>query len=139
MNDNRTDIAIEQKTDVTPGIAPTRSSVPRWPTGLALLTGLFISGGQALAALPVTAPPSRGAAAGNYIQMMQDYAYDIFLFLGLAVAVLAFFVVSKNTIGAYGEVQDGKGTWGQLGVNFGAGVLLLVFVVYLLTEAAAIL
>ena len=63
----------------------------------------------------------------------------LFLFLGLAVAVLAFFVVSKNTIGAYGEVQDGKGTWGQLGVNFGAGVLLLVFVVFLLTEAADIL
>ena len=54
-------------------------------------------------------------------------------------ATLAFFAVSKNTIGAYGEVQDGKGTWGQLGVNFGAGVLLLVFVVFLLTEAAAIL
>jgi integrating conjugative element membrane protein (TIGR03745 family) len=105
----------------------------------ALATGLLVGSGQAMAALPTTAPPSRGTSSGNYIQLMQDYSYDIFLFLGLAVAVLAFFVVSKNTIGAYGEVQDGKGTWGQLGVNFGAGVLLLVFVVFLLTEAAAIL
>jgi integrating conjugative element membrane protein (TIGR03745 family) len=139
MNDNMTDTPNAAQRDATPASTLTRSPAPRWQHGIALLTGLFISGGQALAALPVTAPPSRGAAAGNYIQMMQDYAYDIFLFLGLAVAVLAFFVVSKNTIGAYGEVQDGKGTWGQLGVNFGAGVLLLVFVVYLLTEAAAIL
>ena len=99
----------------------------------------MVTGGQALAALPTTAAPSRGTTSGNYIQLMQDYAYDIFLFIGLAVATLAFFAVSKNTIGAYGEVQDGKGTWGQLGVNFGAGVLLLVFVVFLLTEAAAIL
>jgi integrating conjugative element membrane protein (TIGR03745 family) len=102
-------------------------------------TALLVTSGQAMAALPTTAAPSRGTTSGNYIQLMQDYAYDIFLFIGLAVATLAFFAVSKNTIGAYGEVQDGKGTWGQLGVNFGAGVLLLVFVVFLLTEAAGIL
>ena len=118
---------------------PPRALKQSWQQGVALVTGLLISGGQALAQLPTTAPPSRGTTSGNYIQLMQDYAYDIFLFLGLAIATLAFFVVSKNTIGAYGEVQDGKGTWGQLGVNFGAGVLLLVFVVFLLTEAAAIL
>ena len=90
-------------------------------------------------ALPTTAPPSRGSTAGNYIKLMQDYAYDIFLFIGLAVATIVFFVVAKNTVGAYAEVQDGKGTWGQVGMQFGVGVLLLVFVVFLLTEAAGIL
>ena len=90
-------------------------------------------------ALPTTAPPSRGSTAGNYIKLMQDYAYDIFIFIGLAVATIVFFVVAKNTVGAYGEVQDGKGTWGQVGMQFGVGVLLLVFVVFLLTEAAGIL
>ena len=89
--------------------------------------------------LPTTAAPSRGTTAGNYIKLMQDYAYDIFIFLGLAIATVAFFAVSKNTIGAYGEVQDGKGTWGQVGMQFGVGVLLLVFVVFLLTEAAGVL
>ena len=118
---------------------PRTSLKQRCQQGVALIAGLVISGGQALAQLPTTAPPSRGTTAGNYIQLMQDYAYDIFIFLGLAMATLAFFAVSKNTIGAYGAVQDGKGTWGQLGLNFGAGVLLLVFVVFLLTEAAAIL
>jgi integrating conjugative element membrane protein (TIGR03745 family) len=107
--------------------------------GAAAITAFVLTAGNAMAQLPTTAPPSRGSTAGNYIQLMQDYAYDIFLFIGLAVATLAFFAVSKNVIGAYGEVQDGKGTWGQLGVNFGAGVLLLVFVVFLLTEAATIL
>lgn len=71
---------------------------------------------------------------------MQDYAFDIGVFIGLALATLAMIVVVKNTMGAYSEVQDGKGTWGQLGINFGAGVLLLVFIVFLLlTEAATIL
>jgi len=117
----------------------TGSLPKRYYSALAAVAAWLVSSGQAMAALPTTAAPSRGTTAGNYIQLMQDYAYDIFIFIGLAMGTLAFFAVSKNTIGAYGEVQDGKGTWGQLGINFGAGVLLLVFVVFLLTEAAAIL
>ena len=106
----------------------------------AVVTGLLAGAGNVMAqGLPTTAAPTRGSTAGNYIQLMQDYAYDIFIFIGLALATLAFFAVCKNVIGAYVEVQDGKGTWGQLGINFGAGVLLLVFVVFLMTEAATIL
>jgi integrating conjugative element membrane protein (TIGR03745 family) len=129
----------KQAGDTAHDANPHTSIKQRWRQVTALVASLALGSGQALAQLPTTAPPSRGSTAGNYIQLMQDYAYDIFIFLGLAIATLAFFVVSKNTIGAYGEVQDGKGTWGQLGVNFGAGVLLLVFVVFLLTEAGNIL
>jgi len=100
---------------------------------------LLSSNVMAQGALPTTAPPSRGGTSGNYIEMMQNYAYDIFIFLGLALATVAFFAVTKNTIGAYGEVQDGKGSWGQVGMQFGVGVLLLVFVVFLMTEAAGVL
>lgn len=107
--------------------------------GALLLGSLLLGAAPAMAQLPTTAPPSRGTTAGSYIQLLQDYAFDIFVMIGLVVATLAFFAVSKSTMGAYGEVQDGKGTWGQFGMNAGAGVLLLVFVVFLLTEAAAIL
>lgn len=93
----------------------------------------------ASADLPTQAAPSRGGSDGNYIELMQNYAYDAFIFIGLVIATLAFFVVAKNTIGAYSEVQDGRGTWGQVGLNFGAGALLLIFAVFLLTEAASIL
>ncbi|MDO8863278.1 TIGR03745 family integrating conjugative element membrane protein [Haliea sp. E1-2-M8] len=94
---------------------------------------------MASADLPTQAAPSRGGSDGNYIELMQNYAYDAFIFIGLVIATLAFFVVAKNTIGAYSEVQDGRGTWGQVGLNFGAGALLLIFAVFLLTEAASIL
>ena len=104
----------------------------------AFLLGAGTSGALAQG-LPTTAPPSRGSTDGDYIGLMQDYAFDIGVFIGLALATLAMIVVVKNTMGAYSEVQDGKGTWGQLGINFGAGVLLLVFIVFLLTEAATIL
>tara|TARA_R110002094_G_scaffold42357_4_gene54635 strand:+ start:2924 stop:3328 length:405 start_codon:yes stop_codon:yes gene_type:complete len=97
------------------------------------------STGAVAQGLPTTAPPSRGSTDGDYIGLMQDYAFDIGVFIGLALATLAMIVVVKNTLGAYSEVQDGRGTWGQLGINFGAGVLLLVFIVFLLSEAATIL
>lgn len=90
--------------------------------------------------LPTTADPSRGAAkAGDYIGLMREYAYDIFVFIGLALGTLAFIVVVKNVISAYSEVQDGKGSWGQVGQHFAVGVLLLVFVVFMLTQAKTIL
>lgn len=102
-----------------------------------ILMGLGV--GVRAQGLPTTAPPSRGSTDGDFIGLMQDYAFDIGVLIGLALATLAMIIVVKNTLGAYSEVQDGKGTWGQLGINFGVGVLLLVFVVFLLTEAATIL
>jgi len=104
-----------------------------------MVVGLCLTGGQVMAALPTTAPPSRGTTAGNIILLLQDYAYDIMLLVGLLLATMAFVMVVRNTVGAYGEIQDGKGTWGQLGMHGIAGALLIVFVVFLLTEAAAIL
>lgn len=133
------EIAIEK--NANPAMPVAKKLRARITQRVALVgASLSLFGAEVMAqALPTTAPPTRGGAAGNYIEMMQNYAYDIFIFLGLAVATVAFFAVTKNTIGAYGEVQDGKGTWGQVGMQFGVGVLLLVFVVFLLTEAAAIL
>jgi integrating conjugative element membrane protein (TIGR03745 family) len=121
----------------------TAGGIRRWcaqkKTAVIASMALLSSNVMAQGALPTTAAPSRGGTSGNYIEMMQNYAYDIFIFLGLALATVAFFAVTKNTIGAYGEVQDGKGSWGQVGMQFGVGVLLLVFVVFLMTEAAGVL
>ncbi|MEM9257490.1 MAG: TIGR03745 family integrating conjugative element membrane protein, partial [Pseudomonadota bacterium] len=109
-------------------------------SGVALGVLASVGAGEAVAqGLPTTAAPTRGADDGNFIQLLQNYAFDIFIFLGLAVATVTFFVVAKNCIGIYSEVQDGKATWGQFGMHGGVGVMLLVFVVFLLTEAADIL
>ncbi len=89
--------------------------------------------------LPTQNAPSRKVEDGNWIQLLQNYAYDIFIFGGLALATLAFFVVVKNVLGAYSEISTGKSTWGQVAMHAGVGVLLLILVVYLLTEAAKIL
>jgi len=102
-----------------------------------VVLGMFAT--PAFADLPTTADPTRGSTDGNFILLLQDYAFDILIFAGLLVSTVTFFVVVKNVMGSYSEVGTGKGTWGAVGVHSGAGVLLLVLVVFLLTEAAAIL
>ncbi len=106
-------------------------------SGTALVL-LSVMTGRAWAALPTLQQPSQGAS-GGFMNQMQGYAYDAAIFLGLILACAAFFVVAKNTISAYSEVQDGKGTWGAVGVNFGAGAMLVVFIIWAMTKAAEVL
>ena len=103
----------------------------------ALTTGIVMAAAtSANAALPTTAAPTNAAADGDYIGLLQGY---IGILLGLAIATIAFIVVSSNMIGVYKEIGAGKKTWSDMGMHGGMGVLLLVFVVFLLTEAAAII
>tara|TARA_R110001592_G_scaffold316364_1_gene592801 strand:+ start:37598 stop:37957 length:360 start_codon:yes stop_codon:yes gene_type:complete len=100
---------------------------------------LMFSVQSAHAALPATAAPTNAAAQGNYIELIKGYAYDIVIVFGLVMGVMAFYVVAKNMIAVYGEIGTGKKTWGDMGMHGGMGVLLLVFVIYLLTEAAGVI
>lgn len=94
---------------------------------------------RAEAALPTTADPTNAPADGNYIDLLKGYAFDIGIVVGLIVATIAFLVVANNCIGVYKEIGTGRRTWGDLGSHGAFGVLLLVFVVYLLTEAAGVI
>ncbi len=91
------------------------------------------------AELPTTADPTNAPADGNYIELIKGYAYDIVIVFGLVMGVMAFYVVAKNMIAVYGEIGQGKKTWGDMGMHGGMGVLLLVFVIYLLTEASTVI
>lgn len=103
------------------------------------MTLVAFNSSTVLAALPSTADPSKAAADGDYIGLLKGYGYDIAIVIGLFIATIAFVVVAKNVVGIYSEIGAGKKTWGDMGMHGGMGVLLLVFVVYLLTEAAAII
>jgi len=91
------------------------------------------------AALPDTADPSNAAADGDYIGLLKGYAYDIGIVVGLVIGMIAFVAVAKNMIAVYNDIGAGKKTWGDMGMHGGMGVLLLVFVIYLLTEAASVI
>jgi len=104
-----------------------------------MTTFLLLAFSTAEAALPDIAAPSNAAATGDYIGQWKGYAYDIGLVGGLVLGLIAFLSVAKNMIGVYAEIGAGKKTWGDMGMQGGMGVLLLVFVVFLLTEAAGII
>ncbi len=93
---------------------------------------------EAYAALPDPKNPSKKPGKGDYIGLLKGYFFDIFLVLGLVMGAVAFYVVAKNAITVYSEIGEGKKTWGALGAHAIAGVLLLVFVIFLLTDASDI-
>lgn len=92
------------------------------------------------AGLPTVADPSSGAVTeGDFIGMLQAYALDIVVLGGLLVSAVALMIVAKNVIAKYSMVADGKATWGEVGMHGGVGVVLLVIVVYLVTQASGVL
>lgn len=105
----------------------------------ALWVGLTFGAANAMAALPTVAAPTNAASEGNYIELLKGYAFDISILLGLVLGVVAFLVVVNNMIGVYKEIGAGKKQWGDMGMHGGMGVMLLVFVIYLLTEASKVI
>lgn len=92
------------------------------------------------AQLPTQADPDSGAIRdGNIIDAVKFYAKDIFLLAGLVIATVIFILVTTNAIAVYKEIRDGRRTWGDLGMHAGAGAVLIVFVVFLLTQAQDII
>ena len=92
------------------------------------------------AVLPTPAQPSRGnAASGDYIAAGQEYIYDFFILAGLVLATVALFFIVRNTLSTYADVPDKRATMGEVFVQAGVGVVIAVFVLWLLTEAATIL
>ena len=106
---------------------------------IALTTLALVGATSVQAALPSTAAPSNAAAAGDYIGLIKGYAFDIAIVLGLLLGTIAFLTVSKNMIAVYAEIGAGKKTWGDMGMHGGMGVLLLVMVIYLITEASTVI
>jgi integrating conjugative element membrane protein (TIGR03745 family) len=107
---------------------------------LALLVGLQSLAMTAFADLPTQADPDSGAIRdGNIIDAVKYYSKDIFLVAGLIIATVIFILVTTNAIAVYKEIRDGRRTWGDLGMHAGAGAVLIVFVVFLLTQAQDII
>ena len=107
---------------------------------LAFCVGLQSWALTAFAQLPTQADPDSGAIRpGNIIDAVKFYAKDIFLVAGLIIATVIFIVVTTNAISVYKEIRDGRRTWGDLGMHAGAGAVLIVFVVFLLTQAQDII
>jgi integrating conjugative element membrane protein (TIGR03745 family) len=120
---------------------PGRLTLPfaRLLVGFSAGLGFGLLAGPATAALPAAVAPGAGVAAGDYIALMHQYWAAGVAFLVLLAGAWAFFAVGGGAIAKFNEYRIGKAEAGDLMIYAVLGVVILVAVVYLLTEASTIL
>lgn len=105
---------------------------------ITLLASTFAFSLSARADLPTMEDPSRGKGSG-IMDTLKNYGYDMVILMSLAVCAVGFLVVANSCISTYSEIQNGKKKWGDLGAMAGVGAILLVIVIWLLTQAGEVL
>jgi integrating conjugative element membrane protein (TIGR03745 family) len=99
--------------------------------------GLFA--GAAMAVLPTAVAPAAGVSPGDYIAIMHQYWASGVAFLVLLAGAFAFFAVGGGAVAKFNEYRVGRAEAGDLMIYAVIGVVILVAVVYLLTQASSIL
>ncbi|PQK87704.1 MULTISPECIES: TIGR03745 family integrating conjugative element membrane protein [Pantoea] len=103
-----------------------------------LILPLALAAGQACAGLPQVQPPPGGGGGGLWNTWM-GYLKMGGLALGLLVCIGAFMSVAHAVITSFHDVRKGKGTWTELILYCVVGIILILVVIYLATQAADIL
>jgi integrating conjugative element membrane protein (TIGR03745 family) len=104
-----------------------------------LLAAAALAAAPAMAALPAAVQPAGGAAAGDYIKLLQEYWKSGVAVMVLMVGAYAFVEVGGGAVTKFGEWRNGKAELTELKWFFFIGVVMLVAVIYLLTTANGIL
>jgi integrating conjugative element membrane protein (TIGR03745 family) len=107
------------------------SRLTAWFSGLLLWVSV-----NAQAALPTPVAPSTGAPQGNWLSLIQGYAKDAGLVIGLVIATVAFLWIAWITIAKFNEARAGRAEWGEVGLTAIVAAGVMVFISFLLTEAA---
>ena len=118
-------------------------------SGIAAASGLPLKGliaylascQLALAALPTPIDPSTGAPGGNWLELVKGYIHDGALILGLALSVVGFTWIAWTALAKFNEARRGRGDveWGEVGMLVIVGGALLLFITFLLNEAANVI
>lgn len=107
--------------------------------GLAMVAGLF-AGGAAHAQLPTPVDPTIGGApGGNWMQLIRGYIGDGAVVLGLAIATVGLLWIAYTGVAKFNECRTGRAEWSELGVLGIVGAAVLLFMMFLLNEAAQII
>ncbi|MCS2611044.1 TIGR03745 family integrating conjugative element membrane protein [Halomonas dongshanensis] len=92
--------------------------------------------GIALAQLPALEEPTQGG--GGIRSTAQGYMYDGFILAGLLLSTAAFIWVGIGCLSSFNEGRA-RGEWTKFGVTAFVGVVLILVIIWLSTEAAPIL
>ena len=112
--------------------------IARAKRSLAHLVGLAMSLPAIAMAqgLPNLEEPSTGG--GGLRDTMQGYLYDFGILIGLLLATAVFLVVGSASIASFKEARE-RETWGKFALTVVVGVVLVIAIIWLTTEAAPIL
>ena len=87
--------------------------------------------------LPSPVDPSSGAVDdGDWISLIRGYIADGALVLGLAVGTVGLLWIAYTAIAKFNECRQGKAEWSELGVLGIVGAVVLLFVMFLIGQAA---
>lgn len=107
-------------------------------TGFTYASAFVLSTSTVFADLPKMQEPTN-KGNGGIMDLIKGYGGDAVILGGLLVAAYAFMKVAGALISEFGEVQAGRKKWGDLGMLALVGAILLVVIIWLVTEASKIL
>ena len=104
---------------------------------ISLIVATYLTFGQVVyAALPTATAPSTSPAAGDWLELIKGYSKDAGLVIGLLIATVAFLWISWITMAKFNEARSGRAEWGEVGLTAVVAAGVMVFISYLLGEAA---
>jgi len=118
-----------------------KKMINKGKAAIAVVTGTLsvLATGTASAVLPTAVTPSTAPAAGDWLSYVEGYAKDGGTALGLILGMVGFIWVSWALIAKFNEARSGKAEWGEVGLLVVIGGVILVFMVYMLTQSASII
>jgi integrating conjugative element membrane protein (TIGR03745 family) len=107
---------------------------------LAFMAVLAATGPLHAQGLPVPVDPTIGGApGGNWLQLIRGYIGDGAVILGLAIATIGLLWIAYTGIAKFNECRIGKAEWSELGVLGIVGAVVLLFMMFLLNQAATVI
>ena len=94
---------------------------------------------DALAVLPTPVAPSTAPASGDWLGLIQGYAKDASIVLGLIVSTAGFIWVAYTGFAKFNDARCGKAEWGEVALLGVAGAGVLIFASFLLNQASQII
>ena len=108
---------------------------------LLLMAGFVLMPLQVMAAMPtaVDSGGSGAATSGDWLALLTGYLDKGTDLIAWGVAILGFIVLGVVTLGKFNEARKGRAEWSEVGLTAGVGTVILLFMVFLATEATKVI
>lgn len=106
-----------------------------------LLMAVALIPTQVMAVMPtaVDSGGSGAATSGDYLALITGYLDEGTDLLAWGVAILGFIVLAVVTLMKFNDARKGRAEWNEVGLTAGVGTVILLFMVFLATEATKVI